>query len=383
MTGILQILSIAILFLISLLFIINLINLFYQKKIYNVKNENSFNPFISVLIPARNEEKNIERCVESVLRQSYQNYEIIVINDNSTDKTAEILSRFTDQKYRFINGLEKPDDWVGKNYACYQLSREAKGEYFLFIDADTELEENALSGSVMLLNKFNPDLVSLMPKQETVTFWEKIIIPMLHYTVLTLLPMPLVEHTKKESLTMSNGQFMLFKKSFYEFIGGHESMKNKMVEDVWLGRKVKKSGGKLIFADGTDIISCRMYTSYSEILEGFSKNIFPGLSFSLSGLVFVILLYSFLYLLPFILFLLSFIFFDNFLILINFLNIILPIIIRILHSLKFRLPVTQPLLHFLSVIMILKLALKSYENYTLKGGAVWKNRKYKITDVMQ
>ncbi len=252
-----------------MLFIINLINIFYQKKIFNLKSESTFKPYISVLIPVRNEEENIEQCVKSVLEQSYDNYELIVLNDNSTDKTDEILSRISNPKFQYKKGKEKPENWIGKNYACHQLFQSAKSEYLLFIDADTKLEKNALSGIISFTEKYNPDLVSLMPKEEAGTFWEKITIPMLHFTVLTLLPMPLVEHTKKESLTMSNGQFMFFKKSFYEFIGGHESLKNKIVEDVWLGRKVKKSGGKLIFANGTDIISCRMYTSYNEIVEGF------------------------------------------------------------------------------------------------------------------
>ena len=251
----------------------------------------------------------------------------------------------------------------------------------MFIDADTKLEKNALSGIISFTEKYNPDLVSLMPKEEAGTFWEKITIPMLHFTVLTLLPMPLVEHTKKESLTMSNGQFMFFKKSFYEFIGGHESLKNKIVEDVWLGRKVKKSGGKLIFANGTDIISCRMYTSYNEIVEGFSKNIFPGLSFSFFGLVFVVLMYSSLYLLPFLLILISYIFSVNGLIYINLINIIIPVLIRIIQSFKFKLSAEYSLLHFFSVIMILKLAIKSYKVYSRKGGAVWKSRTYRINDI--
>ncbi len=376
-----QILSVVILISLSFLFIINLINILFQKKIFNLKNEITFKPFISVLIPVRNEEENIEQCVKSVLEQSYDNYELIVLNDNSTDKTDEILSRISNPRFQYKTGKEKPEDWVGKNFACHQLYQSAKGGYLLYIDADTKLEKNAISGIISFTEIYNPDLVSLMPKEEAVTFWEKITIPMLHFTVLTLLPMPLVEHTKKESLTMSNGQFMFFKKSFYEYIGGHESLKNKIVEDVWLGRKVKKSGGKLIFANGTDIISCRMYTSYNEIVEGFSKNIFPGLSFSFFGLVFVVLIYSSLYLLRFLLILISFIFSDNGLIYINLINIIIPVLIRIIQSFKLKLSSGYSLLHFLSVIIILKLAIKSYKVYFRKEGAVWKNRIYRINDI--
>jgi len=380
---IINIISLVILVFLTLLFIINLVNLIYQKKIYNIKNDLSFNPFISVLVPARNEEKNIEQCIKSVLEQSYTNYELIVLDDNSDDKTGEILNSIDNPQFRHIKGKEKPVDWVGKNFACHQLYEEAKGEYLLFIDADTYLRKNALSGSVLFLNKYNPDLVSLMPKELALTFWENIIIPMLHFTVLTLLPMPLVEHTKKESLTMSNGQFMLFRKSFYESIGGHKNLKNKMVEDVWLGRKVKKSGGKLIFADGTGIISCRMYTSYDEIVEGFSKNIFPGLSFSYPGMIFVIFLYSSLYLIPFFLLLPALMSFSGGLLIINLINILIPVIIRIMQSIKYELNLFYSFLHFLSVIMILKLAVNSYKEYSRKGGAVWKNRTYKINEVMK
>ena len=383
MFEIINIFSSVILVFLVLLFIVNLVNYFSHKKISNIKNELSFSPYISVLIPARNEEKNIEQCVNSVLKQSYINYELIVLDDNSSDKTGEILSRIDNPRFRYIKGKEKPEEWVGKNFACYQLYKESKGDYLLFIDADTILQNNALSGSVSFIYKHNPDLVSLMPEEITITFWEKVIIPMLHFTVLTLLPMPLVEHTKKESLTMSNGQFMLFKKSFYESIGGHVSLKNKMVEDVWLGRKVKKSGGKLIFADGSDIISCRMYTSYKEIVEGFSKNIFPGLSFSFLSLIFVIFLYFTLYLIPYFLFLVSIISYNDRILFVNIINIIIPILIRVLQSIKYKLSPGYSLLHFLSVIMILKLAVKSYKEYARKGGAVWKNRIYKINEVMK
>ena len=266
----------------AILFLMNLINLFGIKKLYPHK-KNSSNVSVSVLIPARNEEINIERCLRSLLEQSYGNFEIIVLNDNSIDKTAEIVKSVNDVRLRMIDGKNLEKGWVGKNYACHQLQLEAKGEYLLFIDADTELNKDCISNAVTFAVENNSGLLSIMPWEVSVTFWEKLVIPMLYFAVMAFLPVPLIEHSKRREFSMGNGQFMLFKRTCYDIIGGHESLKNKIVEDVWLSRRVKELGQKLIFADGTDIMKCRMYGSFAEVWNGFSKNFLPDLHFQKAG----------------------------------------------------------------------------------------------------
>lgn len=384
-----EIINYFILLTIIFLFTVNLINIITIKKIsrysrsLNSSNRCENQEYISVLIPARNEERIIGRCVESALNQNYNNFEVIVLDDNSTDNTSKILSEIRNNRLKIIKGKQIEDGWVGKNFACKQLSEAAKGNYILFIDADTILEKNALENSVKFIKSQNADLVSFFPRQITISFWEKIIIPLLHFVVLTMLPLILVEKTKRTSLTMANGQFMLFRRTAYDKIGGHYSVKNRIVEDVWLGRKIKISGGKLIFADGTDIAYCRMYKNLNEIIEGFSKNIFPGLSFSTAGIIFVITFFFFLYIIPYIMLIYGIIINTGTLILTSIISIILAITIRITHSLKFKLPLHSAFFHIISSISLIILSINSYRIIKFGSGAVWKERKYPETMIKQ
>jgi chlorobactene glucosyltransferase len=160
-----------------ILFIINLINLYGIRKISPFES-NKYDVSVSVLIPARNEEANIMRCLRSVLNQDYKNIEIIVLNDNSTDRTEDILNSISDNRLRIISGKVLENGWVGKNFACHQLQMEAKGDYLLFIDADTEMSQGCVSGAVSFAVGNETGLLSIMPYEESFTFWEKIVIPL-------------------------------------------------------------------------------------------------------------------------------------------------------------------------------------------------------------
>lgn len=352
-----------------------MINILYFEKLLPVFNTDS-QPRVSVLIPARNEKDNIEKCIKSVLDQSYQNFELIILNDNSTDNTLELITSFKSDKINIINGKPLPDDWVGKNYACHQLQNAATGEYLLFLDADTVLETGCLASALNFSIKKRSGLLSVMPLEESFTFWEKTVIPMLYFALMVFLPVPLIERSKRKEIAVGNGQFMLFSRKCYDIIGGHESLKNRIVEDVWLAKRVKEFKEKLVFADGTELIKCRMYKNLDEVWNGFSKNFFAGLSFSKTGLAVFVVMYFLLFIFPFISLICGIITSYTGLIIYSLIGFFMPVIIRITHSVRFRQPFIFSFFNFLSSGFIIAVALNSFRIINFGKGANWKGRNY-------
>ncbi len=273
-----------------------LINLIFSQQFsskYRITNE-----LVSVLIPARNEEKNIANILNDLLLQNYQNIEVIVFNDQSTDKTESILKEFSlkDNRFKYINSTELPKAWLGKNYACHSLSLAANGKYFLFLDADVRVSGELISKTVNYLAKYKLGLLSIFPKQIMRSFGEKITVPLMNYILLTLLPLILVRKSNFSSLSAANGQFMLFDACIYNKIKPHEIMKNRKVEDIEIARYYKKNKIKVACISGKEEISCRMYNNYNEALEGFSKNTisFFGNSFILALLFWLLTTFGFM-----------------------------------------------------------------------------------------
>ncbi|MBD3615569.1 MAG: glycosyltransferase [Gracilimonas sp.] len=267
-------------------------------------------PLVSICIPARNEEKVIETCVTSALKQDYPNFEVLVLDDNSTDDTPVILEKLSGiiNNLHHLNGNEKPDEWLGKPWACHQLSNHANGDYLIFIDADVWLEESAISKAVNALQK--SDVITVWPKQKLKTFWEKLIIPMVYYGLYSLLPARYVEkvpkwlpkslHKKMSSkFAAACGQFLAFNKEAYNKIGGHTSVKKEVVEDVELSKVIKNHGLMLSMYDGVGTVNCRMYQSHKEIFEGLRKNFFAGFGKNTSLFLTMTVLQFIVYVLPF------------------------------------------------------------------------------------
>lgn len=351
---------------------INILNFKKLVPVYGIHPKGT----VSVLIPARNEEENIRACISSVLNQSYLPFEIIILNDNSTDNTGEIISAFSSDKIISLKGKKLPEGWVGKNFACHQLQNEAKGDYLLFIDADTILEKDCIASALHFAEKNNTGLLSVMPYEESVSFWEKTVIPMLYFALMVFLPIPLIERSVRKEFAVGNGQFMLFRRKCYDKIGGHESLKNRIVEDVWLAKRVKELKEKLIFADGTDIIKCRMYKNSFEVWNGFSKNFFAGLSFSKTALTFIVLMYFMLFIFPVFSLSYGFIKPDTDFFYYSLPAFLIPVIIRITHSVRFRQPFLFSFLNFLSSGYIIAVALNSFRILKFGKGASWKGRNY-------
>jgi chlorobactene glucosyltransferase len=257
-------------------------------------------PFVSILVPARDEERNVETCVRSLLKQQYPNYEVIVLNDHSTDSTGAILQRLAnkDSRLRVIDGDVLPEGWPGKHWACHQLAKAAKGDFILFTDADTCHEPNALACAVAAAQQNNASLVTAIPCEEVHSWGERLIVPFISFAMTSFLPLHLAQKKQLAPLSVTIGQFMLFRRSVYEEIGGYSAACQNVNDDVMLGRILMQKGYRWMILDGTDTISCRMYHSFNEAVDGFSKNVFGFFNYVILPYVFVWCAVMFLFLEP-------------------------------------------------------------------------------------
>ena len=235
-------------------------------------------PRISVIVPARNEARNIRRCVECLLAQTYPDFELIVLDDRSTDATPEILSGFVarDGRLKVILGADLPSGWAGKPHALYQAAKAARGEWLCFVDADTFTGPDALASVYAKAQETGADLFTIMTSQEIETFWERVILPLV-FTALSVGFSPRKVNDPRCKDATANGQFIFIKRTVYEAVGGHAALKNSIVEDKELAVLVKGAGYRLVLADGRQVAVTRMYTSLPEMWEGWTKNIFLGL----------------------------------------------------------------------------------------------------------
>jgi len=233
-------------------------------------------PRVSVLVPARNEEHNIEACVTSLLEQDYPDFEVIVLDDHSTDTTLSMLARLAseDSRLQIIEGRPLPDGWLGKHWACHQLDRAATGELILFVDADTRHTPDMLTDSVSALLAERADLVTAFPREEVITWGEKLLVPVIGWGIFTFIPIRLVQKLRLAALSVTIGQFMLFRRAAYDAVGGYEAVRAEIVDDMVLGRRIISGGLEWRLLDGTRHISCRMYRGFWEAVGGFSKSLF-------------------------------------------------------------------------------------------------------------
>ena len=235
-------------------------------------------PLISVCIPARDEERNIRACVEAILKQDYPNLEVIILDDRSTDATSSILADIASQDFRLhpISGSNLPSGWAGKPHALYQASASARGEWLCFIDADTFISPETLSSCYAKATETNADMFTIMTFQILGSFWEKTVMPLV-MTALSVGFSPRKVNDPKTKDAIANGQFIFIKRTVYDAIGGHESVKDSIVEDKAISEQVKWNGYRLVVADGSKVARTRMYTSLPEMWEGWTKNIYLGL----------------------------------------------------------------------------------------------------------
>jgi chlorobactene glucosyltransferase len=334
-------------------------------------------PRVSVLIPARNEARNIPLCLATLVEQRYADFEVLVLDDDSHDGTGAIVAAWAarDPRVRLIRGESLPPGWTGKNFACHQLSQHATGDILLFVDADTSFDPRCLSSSVAAMEEHRADLLSLIPYQHMKTFWELTVLPLLHFVTFAFLPFPLVSISANPKFAMATGQFMMFRQEAYRTIGGHESVRSAIVEDVWLARRIKGKGLRLRVLGGERVVSCRMYRSFREIWEGFSKNLFPGFRYSVPGLVVTVGLLITTSILP-VLFLgfalanqpadLRWI----------VMQLVILLAVRLILAVRFRTGILSSFLHPLGMGVVVGMAVNSSLWVLVGSGSRWKGRAY-------
>ncbi len=261
-------------------------NLFTNPLLPVAQGEIIANCQVSVLIPARNEAGNIGTLLEKLLIQSEWIKEVLVLNDHSTDATEQVVNSFSERNttVKLINGKELPQGWLGKNYACHQLSEAASGDYLLFLDADVQIEKGAIAAGVERLEKYKLDLLSIFPDQIMHSFGEKLVVPLMHYLLLSLLPLKFVRTLGAPSLAAANGQYMLFRAATYKKNYFHEKVKNEVVEDVEIMKLVKTLLFKGEVLLGNRLINARMYQNGADAVNGFTKNLFSGFGKSILGM---------------------------------------------------------------------------------------------------
>jgi chlorobactene glucosyltransferase len=233
---------------------------------------------VSIVIPARNESATIERVIGSILASSYRPFELIVVDDRSTDDTAARVQRLAarDPRLRLVRGEALPASWYGKPWACAQGARAATGQLLLFTDADTCHQPELLGRAVAALARAQADLLTVSPRQECVTFWERIVMPQI-WLLLGLRYHPRrVNRARRERDVIANGQFILTTREAYEATGTHAAVRHEVAEDLALAQSYFRHGRRLHFVFAERLMATRMYHSLAGLIEGWSKNIYLG-----------------------------------------------------------------------------------------------------------
>ncbi len=240
-------------------------------------------PLVSILIPARDEERNIGACVQSLLAQDYPSFEVLVLDDQSSDGTRSILDTLAlhQPRLRVLTGAQLPEGLLGKSWACSQLAQQARGELLLFTDADTSFEPDALKAIVTAQIGEGTDLLTGLPRQVVHTWGERLLVPFFSWVLLSFTPLALVYRLKKTALSITVGQMLSFRREAYQAVGGHESLGASIVDDLTLTRRIQAAGYRWRAAHIADLVTCRMYHSSGEALDGFIKNLFAAFDFRL------------------------------------------------------------------------------------------------------
>jgi chlorobactene glucosyltransferase len=248
-------------------------------------------PFVSVMVPARNEESKIGRCLESLSRQNYPNYEVIAIDDRSADKTGVIIQNLAKDypHLKYVRGTDTPAGWIGKCNALMSGLKYAKGDWYLFTDADTCHTPESIRYAITYAQRNNVDLISFMPVQELGSFWERVVMPVLLGSFLCGDPLNTInEHTDERAYAY--GQYILIRRSVYEAVGGHASVHDQILDDISFARVVKSHGFQILSADGRLLYKVRMYTDLESLWQGWTKNLFALIECRILYLVAVIVL---------------------------------------------------------------------------------------------
>lgn len=321
---------------------------------------------VSVCIPARNEADVIATTIRSLMAQDHPFFEVLLLDDGSTDGTSEIARQAAggDSHLRILRGLPLPPGWLGKNWACHQLSTEARGKILIFADADVQWEAESLTGLVAMLIRKDADLLTVWATQITRSWTERLVVPLIAFVIFGYLPVPLVHHTRNPAFAAANGQCLAFRRRAYDRVGGHMAVRTSIVEDIAFARLIKHKGFRLRMADGAGLIACRMYDNWGEVRDGFAKNIVAGYG-GVIPFLFGVIFHWLILLFPWYL-LLS----GN---TVGAALIGLGIFIRALTATASRQRILDSVLLPVSVLLMTLIALRALD-WQLRGGPRWKGR---------
>lgn len=248
---------------------------------------------VSVLLPLRDEAHRVEPCLRALLGQQGADLEVVVLDDGSTDGTRDVVLAVADgdPRLRLLAGRPLPPGWLGKPHACQQLADAAAttSEVLVFVDADVVLAPHAVAATVALLQESGLDLLSPYPRQETPGA-TALVQPLLQWSWLTFLPLRLAERPGRPSLAAANGQLLAVRRSAYDWVGGHAAVRDEVVEDVELLRELKRRGGSGGMCDGTALATTRMYDSWDDLVDGYTKSLWtlPGPTLAVLAALYVL-----------------------------------------------------------------------------------------------
>lgn len=330
-------------------------------------------PLVSIVVPARNEERNIERTVRAFLAQTYRSFEVIVVDDRSSDSTRAIVQRIDDPRLRIVAGEEPPPDWLGKPWALQEGSGVARGDLLLFADADIVYAPAALAAAVAGLQRSGAAMIAILPHFEAHGFLEQVAMPMLGF-VFAVLPVWLSNRSRTPWLALGAGSGNLVWRRNLEAIGWFESLKSAVIDDIGLAKAIRRSGGITRVVRGDHLISVRMYHGGREIVNGFTKNVFfaLGRSYVLGVLLLGLVLLQ--HLLPYALAVTG-----NALAMAS-VALITVIRVTIFRSMRYRLD-NALLLHPLMIIFWCFVVVRSMWMLGVRNEVCWRDRRYEASEI--
>jgi chlorobactene glucosyltransferase len=356
---------IALLVLVNIITIINVVAGPFLRNYYRPAGT----PLVSVLIPARNEEKNISDCLSTLQTQTYSRFEVIVLDDHSSDATHKIAKAFaaSDDRMKVIRGKELPPGWTGKNWACSQLSKKAKGKILLFMDADVRPGPAAIENTVAAFERFKASGVSAFPRQRFSNRAAEIVVPLMDVLLYGALPLRAVKIRRFSSLLAANGQWLAFTSEAYQSIGTHAAVRMEIVEDMALARRVKHEGLRFVVTSGVGAVECSMYDAWKDLVGGFSKNFFAAFGFRPSAFIAVLSVIFVLAVLPFVALALSFPLYAVVAVALNY-------AFRFMMSARFGHGILTAVLHPLGALAAIVIGLNALRLYYFHGEVHWKDR---------
>ncbi|MBI4836713.1 MAG: glycosyltransferase [Candidatus Abawacabacteria bacterium] len=339
---------------------------------------NANHGLVTVMIPARNEEKVIEKCLRSIMKQDYPQWEAIIYNDQSSDQTGAIADSLAKEDPRIcvMHGKHLPEGWVGKNHGCYQMSQKAKGHWYLFGDSDTVYEPDAISRALATADEHGLEFLSFFPRFDNYTFGERALLPLFYFYVCSFVPLTQITTNPHPHVVAVNGSFILVKQSLYEQIGGHVAVKDKILEDVLMGRHTKSLGHKVGYGDGTSLYSVHMYDNVRGIWEGFSKNAFSFFGWNyLHATLFILFIFIFCFF-PFVAIVLGWLNHNLIFLLTGLISGAVYLFTMLVLSFQMRQGLWGVIMFPISIFLSLAVIVNSMIRVATGKGLTWKGRSY-------